>query len=67
MNTSLQHPAPLQKFLHYGLQALKCVINVVLGTFLVLAWVMASPLLRLAIYLADSRRTRLNSKNRGAL
>jgi hypothetical protein len=64
MNT-LQHSDPFQKFLHFSFRALECVVTVGLGAFLILAWIVMSPLLRLGVYLSDLWRTRFNPKRRG--
>lgn len=55
------------KFLHSGFRAFECVFTVGLGAFLILAWIVASPLLRLGVYLSDSCYRRLNPKKRGWL
>ena len=64
---TLQNSDPLQKFLHISFRALECVLTVGLGAFLILAWIVTSPLLRLGVYLSDLWRTRLNPKRRGWL
>ncbi len=64
MNT-LQNSDLLQKFLNFSFRALECAATVGLGVFLILAWIVTSPLLRMGVYLSNLWRTRLNPKRKG--
>lgn len=58
----VQHSDPFQKFLHFSFRALECAVTMGVGVFLILAWIVTSPLLRLSVYLSDLWRTRRNPK-----
>lgn len=64
---TFQNSDTFQKFLNFSVRALECVLTVGLGAFLILAWIVTSPLLRLGVYLGDLRRTRFNPRKRGWL
>jgi len=51
-----RHSEPLQKFLHFGFQATGCAATVVVMGFLILAWILTSPFLRIGVYLSDLYR-----------
>jgi hypothetical protein len=57
-----RNPDAFEKFPRLVFRAFECVVTAVLGVFLILAWILASPLLRFGVYLSDLHRMRLNSK-----
>jgi hypothetical protein len=53
-----------QKFLHDSFPVFEGVVTVGVGVFLLLVWILMSPLLRLSVYLRDWWRTGINPKKK---
>jgi hypothetical protein len=57
-----QNSDTFEKCLRFSFHAIGNVVTVGVAVFLILAWILMSPLLRFGTYLGDLYRTRLNPK-----